>query len=453
MLQQKLPIVPRLSARSLHAALQAPTPVAYARWPMLLGLFVVLGMVLGSILWAAVMPLASAAIASGQVVVDSTRKVVQHLEGGIVKTIAVADGDRVAAGEPLILIDDTQARAQYDVVRSQYLALKAREARLIAERDGLGAVAFDHPVFAETDIAGYAQAMAGQTKAFAARRKAIASQISINGQREAELHEQIIGLQAQVTSADRQLALIAEEHKDVKGLFDRGNERKPRLLALERTMAEIGGTRGSYQAQIAQARQTITETQLKSLDIGTQFASEVIKDLGEVQTQIADLEERFRMLSDRVERSIVRSPTDGTVVNLRVHTEGGVIPPGGELLDLVPSHDQLVVEAMVKPEDVDVIRVGQPADVRIIAFDQRTVPVLEGTLALVSADRLEDKRTGTPYYRARVRIDPASLARLDGLELQPGMPVEVMIKTGERPLLEILVSPILHSVNRSFREN
>jgi HlyD family type I secretion membrane fusion protein len=446
-------MVPRLSAQSLHAALAAPSPLAYARWPVLFGLVVVLGVVLGSIVWAALVPLASAAVAPGQVVVSSTRKVVQHLEGGIVKTIVAAEGDRMAAGDPLVVIDDTQARAQYDVVRSQYLALKAREARLIAERDGATAVAFDHPVFRETDIAGYGKAVEGQRTAFAARRKALTSQVEVNTQRIAQLKEQISGLGAQVGSADRQLVLIEEEHKDVKGLYERGNERKPRLLALERSMAEIIGTRGSYLAQIAQARQAIIETELKSLDITTQFNAEVVKELGEAQSQIADLEERFRTLADRVERSVVRAPIAGTVVNLRVHTEGGVIPPGGELLDLVPSGDELVIEAQVKPEDIDVVHAGQPVMVRVIAFDQRTVPPLDGTLSLVSADRLEDKRTGAPYYRARITLDPVSLARLDGQQLQPGMPVETMIRTGERPLLRTLVSPILHSLNRAFRES
>jgi len=452
MSQPMLPAVPPHQAGILRAALAAPTPASYARTPLLIGLAILAAAVLGLVLWAARVPLASAAIASGQVIVHSSRKTIQHLEGGIVKSIPVAEGERVAAGAPLVIIDDTQARAQLDVVRSQYLALKAREARLVAERDGQEVVAFDHPVFAATAISGYTQVVGGQKTAFEARRKAMISRIDINSQRIVQLQDQITGLEAQVTAADQQLALIREEHQDVKGLYDRGHERKPRLLGLERTMAEISGNRGAYVAQISQARQGIIETEMKSQDMITQFMTEVVKELGEVQSQIADLEERFRSLADRVERAVVRAPTDGTVVNVRIHTVGGVVAPGGELLDLVPANDQLVIEAMVRPEDIDSVHAGLPASVRVTAFDQRSVPDFDGTVLLVSADRMEDKRSGTPYYRARVQINPDSLAASPGAILQPGMPVEVMIRTGERPLLEVLVSPILHSLNRAFRE-
>lgn len=450
MSQQTLP-APRQPAPPPDG-LDAPSPAAHARGPILFGLAVVLVCLVGSAVWAGLVPLASAAIAPGTVIVDSHRKTIQHLEGGIVKSIAVEDGQVVFAGTPLVVLDDTQARAELDVVRSQYIALKAREARLIAERDGLDTVTFDHPIFRETAIAGHAQAVAGQQSAFTARHRAITSQIEINGQRAAQLKEQIIGLEAQVAAADRQLALIQEEHKDVKTLFLQGNERKPRLLELERTMAEISGNRGSYLARIAEARQKMIEAELEAVDIRTKFMTEVVKELGEVQSQVADMEERFRALNDRVDRAVVRAPTDGTVVNLRIHTLGGVIAAGGEVLDLVPINDSLVIEAMVRPEDVEAVHAGLKAQVRVTSFEQRSVPALDGTVARVSADRLEDKRTGNPYYRARIHIDPASLARLDGLELQPGMPAEVMIKTGERPLLEALLSPILHSLNRALRE-
>lgn len=437
---------------SLATALRAPTPASYARAPLLAGLAVVGVALVGSSLWASTVPLASAAVANGQVIVHSSRKTIQHLEGGIVKEIAVRDGQRVRAGEALVTLDDTQARAQLDVVRSQYLSLKAREARLIAERDGADGLVLDHAIFAETAIAGYHQVVDGQKVAFEARRKALASRLDINGQREIQLQDQIAGLQGQVASADRQLALIAEELRVVKLLYEQGMERKPRLLALERTTAEISGNRGSTVAQIAQARQQIIESSLRNQDLVHQFGTEVVKELGEVQSQIADLEERFRSLTDRVERSVVRAPTDGTVVNLRLHTLGGVVQPGGELLDLVPANDELVVEANVRPEDIDYVTSGLPAGVRVIAFDQRSVPDLDGTVQRVSADRLEDKRTGAPYYLARIELDRAAVAALPGAGLQPGMPVEVMIRTGEQPLLKTLVSPFLHSLNRAFRE-
>ena len=440
------------SHQALRTSLQAPTPAAYARAPMLVGLSVVAVALVGSALWAARVPLASAAVASGQVIVHSSRKTIQHLEGGIVRKIAVTEGQHVHEGDALVTIDDTQVRAQLDVVRSQYLSLKAREARLIAERDHDDKVYFNHPVFAQTDISGYQQVMDGQKNAFETRRKALFSRIEINGQREVQLQDQIGGLNAQVTASDRQLVLIAEELHDVQILFNSGNERKSRLLALQRTMAEISGNRGSYVAQISQARQQMIESSLKSEDMVTQFMADVVKELGEVQGQIGDLEERFQSLNDRVDRSVVRAPTDGTVVNLRLHTLGGVAQPGADLLDLVPTHDQLEVDAMVKPEDMDYVTAGLPATIRVTAFDQRSVPDLDGIVQVVSADRLEDKRTGAPYYLARIRLDAQAVSSLPGTGLQPGMPGEVMIKTGEQPLLKTLVSPILHSMNRAFRE-
>lgn len=434
------------------AGLEGPSPARHARGPLLIGTAIVLVGLVGSTVWAAVAPLASAAIAPGQVIVDSERKTIQHLEGGIIKDILVSEGDRVTAGAPLVILDDTQARVMLEVIRGEFVALKAQEARLLAERDGHDRIAFDHEIFADTDVEGRHQAMEGQRGVFEARRAALDSRIDISQRRIAQLRDQIAGLESQVAASDRQIALIADESRGVQELFDRGHERKPRLLALQRTAAQLEGQRGEYLSNIAEAHQRIGETDLTVIDLRAQFMAEVVADLDDVRTRLADLAERLRAASDRVERSTVAAPTDGVVVNVRFHTIGGVVPPGGDLLDLVPTDDDLVIEAMVRPEDIDAVHPGLPAEVRITAFHSRDTPTLQATVQRVSADTLEDRATGLSFYRARVVIDDAALAALGDLQLYPGMPAEVMIETGSRSALDIALSPILDSMNRSFRE-
>lgn len=447
-----LPTVPPHEIEVMRRRLEAPSPGAYARRPLLIGVAVVLVAVVGSLTWAASAPLASAAIAIGEVIVAGQRKTIQHLEGGLIRDIPVTEGQTVTAGQSLMVLDDTLARTQRDITRGQYVAVKAQEMRLIAERDGAESIDFSHPIFHEDGVAGQQQAIAGQTNVFEARRHALQSQIDIHTKRMAQLQDQISGLQAQAEAADRQYALIQEEHEDVKRLFDEGYERKPRLLALQRSMADIAGDRGEYLASIAQARQQIGETELAIVDARARFMNEVVASLGDVQSEVADLEERLRAHRDRVERTVVRSPTDGTVVELKYHTVGGVVPPGGEIMDIVPASDDLVIDAKIRPEDIDTVHAGLPAEVRITAFPTRTAPTLDGTVELVSADSIEDRRSGMHYYRARVRINDAALANLGDLRLYPGMPAEVMIATGSRTALDIVVSPIANSLNRAFRE-
>lgn len=444
--------LPQQVVEQMRVALEAPSPYSVARVPVFVGMVIFLVAVVGSLVWAGLAPLASAAIAPGQVIVESERKTIQHLEGGIIAAMLVREGDTVDAGDPLVELDDTQSQAMLDVVRSQYVALKAQEARLIAERDGNDSIDFSHPIFTEDGVAAQQQAIAGQQNIFIERRKALQSQLDIADQRIRQLKDQITGFQAQANAADQQYKLIQQELVGVKELFDQGYERKPRLLALQRAMADIAGERGEFLANIAEARQRIGETELSAVDAKTRYMNEVVTQLGDVQSRLADIEERLRALRDRAERTVIRAPNAGTVVNVRYHTIGGVVPPGGQLLDLVPSEDSLVVEAMVRPEDIDDVHAGQPAEVRITAFHTRSVPPLPGELLYVSADALTNESTGMTFYKARVELSPEAADMLGDLRLYPGMPAEVMIKTGSRTALALAFSPIIDSMNRSFRE-
>lgn len=402
--------------------------------------------------WAVFAPLDSAAIAVGTVEVENNRKIVQHLEGGIVKDILVRDGDEVKAGQTLIRLVGIQPRAQLQLIRGQRNALFARAARLRAERDGNSGISFPEELNVQSDDPRVQESMLGQLNIFEARRDAIDGQRRILGQRVAQFREEIIGLQAQIRSADEQLVLIDDELTGLQTLFDKGLTPKSRLLALQRRRAEIQGERGQNLSGIARAKQNITEAEIRIFELRTEQISEVVAELREVETELLDLEERLGAAVDVQRRTDVISPADGIVVDMQVTNVGAVIQPGERLLDVVPGNEKLVIEARVTPTDIDVVHPGLPAQVRLVAFNQRITPTVEGTVASVSADRLIDEATGESYYTARIEISNPDDPTLDGLVLLPGMPAEVLIRTGERTLVQYLVSPVQQSFTRSLTE-
>ncbi len=294
--------------------------------------------------------------------------------------------------------------------------------------------------------------MLGQLSIFQARRDAIEGQRKILGQRVGQFREEIEGLRAQIRSADEQLVLINGEVADLQILFDKGLTPKSRLLSLQRRAAEIEGERGQNRAAIARARQSIGESEIRIVELRTEQVNEVVAELREVESQLLDLAERFRAADDVLERVEIVSPIDGFAEDLQVFTSGGVIRPGDRLLDVVPDSEKLVIEARVTPTDIDIVHAGLEAQVRLSAFNQRITPTVEGTVTWVSADRLTDASTGEEYYTARVDLNEQNDPRLNGLTLQPGMPAEVLIRTGERTLIQYLVSPVEQSISRSLRE-
>ncbi len=402
--------------------------------------------------WSALAPLDSAAIAPGVVRVDTNRKTVQHLEGGIIKDIKVRDGDTVTMGQILIELDDTQARATLDLLRGRKMAAGALEARLVAERDGTRAIEFPQWLLDDDDPAK-ADVIAGQTKIFEARRKSLDTQAAILKQRIAQFSEEIVGLKGQIGSENKQLALILEEIGDVQTLFDKGLAEKPRLLALQRLAAEIEGNRSQNEANIARIKQSIGETRLQIIELKAAMIGEVVEQHREVQSELFDLEERMLASQDILKRTVIRAPLDGTVVALQVYTREGVISPGAPILDIVPSQDRLVISAQIDPNDIDVVHIGQKAEVRFTAFSRRdTVPV-EGIVASVSADRLTDETSGKSYFLARISLPDEALEALNDAELVSGMQAEVMIITGERTLLDYILNPLSRSIDRSLRED
>jgi HlyD family secretion protein len=428
------------------------TPLPNIRRLVAAGSAIVAVFVLGACVWAALAPLESAAQAPGVVEVESSRKTVQHLEGGIIGAILVADGDKVVAGQPLIRLDDTKARTTLVALPAQLWDALAGEARLIAERDGAPAPVYPESLTARADEIDIALVLAGQNKIFQTRRSLQKSKTELIQQRIAQTNEEIIGYQAQEAADRQRIALINEEIKGLKQLVDKGLERKPRLLALQRDLAEIEGKRGDAIAQIARAHENIAESRVSILNQENDMQNEVAGSLRDTQKKIHEFQEQIRAAQDVLTRIEVRAPEDGIVTDLRVHTPGGVVTAGEPLLDLVPPTDRMIIQAQLRPEDINLVHAGLPALVRLTPYKQRRTPPLEGTVDYVSADRLIDKHTNLPYYAAKIRIDEEKLKQLVGVEMIPGMPAEVSIKTGESTVAMYALSPVLDSFRRAFRE-
>jgi len=421
--------------------------------PVLVG-FAIIAVFFGGFMgWATLAPLGSAAIAQGTVSVETNRKTVQHLEGGIIGEIKVQDGSRVEAGQVLLTLDETQARAALEIVRGRQMAAEGLNARLLAERNGSPEIAFPDLLQTLRKDPNVGEIINGQISIFNARRDSLKGNFNILKQQIAQLAEEIKGLQGQIKSEKIQLQLIAGEISDISELVEKGLIPRPRLSRLQRDAAEIDGNLSQNRSRIAQAKQTIAETQLRISELKTERINEVVQELREVQSGLFDLAERERATADVLQRTVIRAPMGGTVVNLQVHTPGGVIPPGASLLDIVPSGDRLIVEARVDPSDIDVVHIGLPAQARFTAFSQRRTQPVNGTVTAVSADSLTDDRTGETYYLARIEIDDDLAGKLGGAELYPGMQAEVMIVTGEQTALEYFLKPLTSSLNRAFRED
>lgn len=433
-----------MEANSTNAKLGFPTIVGLVIVAAFFGLF-------GS--WAALAPLNSAAVAPGEVSVASGNKTVQHLEGGIVADILVNEGDQVTQGDVVVRLEATQPQANLDLLTGRWFSTKVLEARLIAERDGNEKMAMESIDVSTRFQNRFETLSAAQLKVFEARKNTLKGQVSILRQRETELEEEIRGLDKQVIAEKEQIRLIALEVADVEQLIDKGLARKPRLLALQRTAAELEGSLGQNIARIASTKQKIGEARLQGQELLTARYDEVTSELNDIQSDLLELNQQIYASEDVLRRTVVSAPYSGRVVNLRIHTAGGVINPGEPLMDIVPWDDKLLVEARVSPNDIDIVHVGLPAQVFLTAYSRRTSTPLEGTVASISADRLIDDQSGEQYFLARVEVENLQGNLGDGLAVVPGMQAEVLIVTGERTFLDYLMQPILDSFNRALRES
>jgi HlyD family secretion protein len=409
--------------------------------------------VLGFGVWSAFAPLESAAIAFGAVESESSRKTIQHLEGGIIREIRVKEGDLVRAGQTLISLDDTKARAEVQSLQGQLWDAVAREARLHAEQRGEDRVSFPDTLGREAKgNSALGAVLAAQRSIFDTRRQAFQSQVEVNAKRRSQTEKEIEGLKGQEAAAVRRVAIVREEVATVAALLDKGLERRPRLLNLERERADIEGRRDEIAAQMSRADQVVSESQANLLKLESDRQSEISQALREAQNQIFQNRERLQAAQDQLSRTEVRAPEDGIVTELQIHTPGGVIGAGAPLMELVPKQDRLIVTARVKPEDIDVVHVGLSAEVSLLPYNQRRVPRLHGTVTHVSADRVLDKRTDQPFYAAKVRVEDPRASAI-GIRIVPGMPSQVFVKTGRGTVALYALRPLLDSFDNAFRED
>lgn len=402
--------------------------------------------------WAAVAPLSQGAVASGKVVVENQRKTVQHLEGGIVKDILVKEGDSVTAGDTLFTLDDKRNKANADALTKQYFLSRAEEARLIAEMKKKTSIDFPSELTEAPEQYLAKQIMFNQQALFNARKQALEGEFEILGKKEVQLKKLAQGLRAQKDSKARQIELLSEEIKDNQKLFESKSISKVRLLELKRMEADMEGEYGSLISEIASTELQTSETRLKMLQLEKSFQEKILLEMREVQKRLVETQEKMLAAIDILQRMVITAPVSGIVVNNQVYTQGEVINSGETLLEIVPQNIKLVVEAQVQTQDIDTIAPGMEAEVRFLPFKQRLIPIVIGQVAAVSADILENERTGDSYYLAKVEIPPAEMEKLGEHTLVPGMPADVIVNAGEYTMLEYLLAPLTDNFARAFKE-
>jgi HlyD family secretion protein len=402
--------------------------------------------------WAATTRLSGAVIASGSIVVDSHVKKVQHPTGGVVGEVRVRDGDHVNAGDVVVRLDDTITRANLAIVSKGLDELMARRTRLESERDRLDDVTFPDALKLRAHDPQVARILSGERNLFQLRRSARLGQKAQLEQRIVQLQQQIDGFTAQADAKVREVELINRELEGVRDLWTQRLTPLNKLTALEREAARLEGERGQLISSVAQAKDKITETRLQVIQIDQDLASDVAKELRETDAKIDEYVERKVTAEDQLKRVEIRAPQDGTVFQSAVHTVGGVISPGDPIMLIVPNADNLTVEVKIAPQDIDQVRVGQQAVLRLTAFNQRTTPELNGVVGQIAADTTTDQRTGQNYYITRIALPTEELSRLGDVRIIPGMPAEVFIQTGERQVLSYLIKPIRDQLARAFKE-
>jgi len=401
--------------------------------------------------WSAIAPLDSAALAQGVVKVEGNRKQVQHYEGGIVENILVEEGQAVEQGDLLMRLDDTQARAERQILIGQLMAAKAEEARFLAELKGA-----DEPVFPkilQQDERGI-EARDAAYEHFVARREARLGEVEVLEQQIEQLELQSEGLQEMIDAKTRMVSSYNEEIAQYDALYSRGLSNNLRIRELQRQRDEYQGEIAEHKSEIASTNVRVTEAGLKIIQIERNAKTEAANELSRIKSEIYDLEERLYVVEDRIRKADIRAPVDGMVMGLSVYTVGGVIKPGDVLMEVVPGAANLVVEARILPSDIDSVEVGMSADLRFPGFNTASTPIVEGQLIDVSADSFVNEEDGTAYYIGKLAADPESLEQqLGHFRLVPGMPVEVVIKTGSRTLFEYLAKPALNVLDTSLLEH
>ncbi|MDP1708841.1 MAG: HlyD family type I secretion periplasmic adaptor subunit [Gammaproteobacteria bacterium] len=417
------------------------------------GIILLLGLV-GFLIWALVAPLDEGVPAPGTFTVASQRKTVQHLTGGIVSAIHVKEAQRVKAGEPLISLDDTLTKANFDAAKQQFYSLQAQADRLAAESRGAAKLDFSPELLATRQDPVTASYMSAQQQLFATRRAALQGELAILAQSERGAQEQVKGLEAQLQGKREQLRFVAEQLVGTRELAREGYLPRNRWFDEERLAADLLGATNELQSTILRAQSLRLEAAQRLAQRQRDFQKEVESQYAEVKREALVAANRLRATTEELERAVVRAPVDGAVVGLAVHSIGGVIPPGGRLLDVIPQDEALVLEVQVASHLIDRIHAGLPAKVQLHAFANDPGLILEAKVNSVSADLLPSNHPNIPpYYLSRVSITPEGMRVLGSRNIQPGMPAEVLVITGERTLMQYLLKPLTMRMARSLKES
>lgn len=423
-----------------------------SKGPVLAGLFMFLALFVGGGGWLYAANLSGAVIATGTVAVQGKPKTIQHLDGGIVAQINIADGSKVKKHDVLIKLDQTLLDANLQIYKGRLREATARRARLIAERDGDTKIAWDDSLLQLLDIKDDKAVKEGHKKLFEARRTSMNGQVEQLREQGEQFKNQIKGVNALKSSKERQQKMLTEELSNIQNLKDKGLVTNNQVMGLERQREELSGQLGEHDAEIARIENSINESEIQILQIERELRQSVLTELREVEQEVNDMTQQLQSTVEQLKRVEVRAPVDGIIHELSVFTIGGVIGPGAPIMQIIPQDDEFVIEANVEPQFIDELYAGQEAAVRFSAFNQNSTPELFGEVSGISANVVVDEQTGAAFYKVRVGVSDEELARLNGQQLIPGMPVEAFIKTRERTALNYLIKPLLDQVNRAFRE-
>lgn len=450
--QRPAPLVPLPLRRLPRGPAMRHVPDDCAEAPIRQGLAILIGFfgLIGSLLLLA--PMNGAVVASGTIAVEGSRKSIQHLDGGIVRALKVKEGQSVSAGDTLLVLDDTQAKAELDVLRQLYAGLRLGEARLTAELTGAAEPVFPPELAEERDDPAIAALWRTELEQHRRRGEAMSGRGGIIAEKVAQLAAQVAGAEVQRASVAAQIKSITAELKSLAPLLQRGLITKPRVLQLERSLAQLQGQQGEIEGAIAHARQAIAEQREQSTQVGRERFSDAAQELAAVRGKLAETAPRLMAARAALARTIVTSPYSGRVVALGVVSVGAVVTRGERIMDIVPAEEELVIEARVGVDDIAEVRPDMRAQVRLTAFKQRAMPLIGGTVSDISADRLSDPHSNVPYYLAHVRVAAADLASVPGVQLYPGMPATVMIPTESRSAFQYLVSPLTSAFAAAGRE-
>lgn len=403
-------------------------------------------------LWAAFAPLDEGVPAQGHIAIDTKRKPVQHLSGGILKEVLVGEGDLVKEGQLLARMDDASAKANFEAIRQRYLGLRAMQARLMAEQTGQRSIQYHPDLQAASQDPLIAQQMRNQEQLLQSRQSALRADVqaieeSIQGQ-----DASAQAMEAVLVNRRNQLALLTEELNNTRGLVKDGYAPRNRQLELERMVSESNSSIADLQGNILRSKRAVGELRQRTIQRQQEYRKEIETQMSDVTREVQGDAEKFRALQDDLGRTEIRSPAGGQVVSLIAQASGAVLAPGQKLMDIVPANQVLTLETRVSPQMIDRVHAGMPVDVRFSAFAHSPQLVVPGTVMSISADILADSSNTPPYFLARVTVTPEGLKTLGKRQMQPGMPVEVVFKTGERSMLTYLLHPLTKRMAASMKE-